>query len=40
VLPHELNEKGNRPLKMLSLFAGFALIATFIAIFPDDQGGS
>lgn len=35
ILPHELNQSGNRPLKMLSLFAGFGVISAFIALWPD-----
>jgi hypothetical protein len=35
ILPHELNESGNRPLKMMFLVLGFALIAGFIVILPD-----
>ncbi|KAI6225411.1 Zinc transporter ZIP1 [Aphelenchoides fujianensis] len=35
ILPHELNKKGYRPLKMVTLMAGFALITLFIIVFPD-----
>ncbi|KAI1722497.1 ZIP zinc transporter domain-containing protein [Ditylenchus destructor] len=35
ILPHELNQKGYRLVKMLCLFAGFALISIFVALFPD-----
>jgi zinc transporter 1/2/3 len=35
ILPHELSRKGHRPLKLLFILIGFALISTFIAIFPD-----
>ncbi len=35
ILPHELNQKGNRLLKMLALFIGFGTISTFIALWPE-----
>lgn len=35
ILPHELNQRGNRPLKMLALFLGFGVICVFIALFPE-----
>uniref|UniRef100_A0AC35UCY3 Fmp27_GFWDK domain-containing protein n=1 Tax=Rhabditophanes sp. KR3021 TaxID=114890 RepID=A0AC35UCY3_9BILA len=39
ILPHELNQKGHRPLKMLCLTLGFIVVGTFIAIFPEKRGG-
>ncbi|CAD5211081.1 unnamed protein product [Bursaphelenchus xylophilus] len=39
ILPHELNKPGYRPLKLLFLSAGFALITFFIAYFPDADDG-
>ncbi|KAH7727537.1 ZIP Zinc transporter [Aphelenchoides avenae] len=36
ILPQELSRKGHRPYKMLCILAGFALIATFISVFPED----
>jgi len=35
ILPHELNQKGSRPLKMCLLLIGFGLIAFFVGLFPD-----
>lgn len=40
ILPHELNQRGHRPLKFIFLVLGFLLVAGFIALFPeDDQDG-
>ncbi|CAD5207697.1 unnamed protein product [Bursaphelenchus okinawaensis] len=40
ILPHELNKPGYRPLKLLFLSAGFALITFFISYFPDADDGN
>ena len=35
ILPHELNESGNRLWKLLTLVLGFATIALFITLLPE-----
>lgn len=37
ILPHELNQRGLRLLKLLCLMAGFALICVMIAVLPDED---
>lgn len=34
ILPHELNEAGNRMVKLFTLIAGFATITVFMIVLP------
>ncbi len=36
ILPHELNEKGNRLWKLLMLVLGFSVICAFLLLYPAD----
>ena len=36
ILPHELNQRGHRPLKFLFLVLGFLGVSAFVALFPED----
>lgn len=35
ILPHELNQRGHRPLKFICLLFGFFTVSGFISLFPE-----
>uniref|UniRef100_A0A7E4W4J9 Zinc transporter ZIP3 n=1 Tax=Panagrellus redivivus TaxID=6233 RepID=A0A7E4W4J9_PANRE len=37
ILPHELNQRGHRPLKFVLLLLGFFVVAGFVFMFPDQD---